>query len=177
MRSRTGTAVLAVLTVALLGLLLAAIEMTTFKDEYQRHVIANAKSFARALADQGLHVEGDPACDYTESHQVLVNVGYARGCEVAQTLEENNIICNYQALPHDESFTASSGLRLGVSEMTRFGMKETEFADLAVLFAEAVRGDAVGDEVAKFREGFPSMHYCFDDETLQPLKEQLLDTF
>jgi len=33
----------------LLGLLLATIEMNTFKDEYQRQVIANAKAFARAL--------------------------------------------------------------------------------------------------------------------------------
>ncbi len=161
----------------LLGLLLATIEMCTFKDEYQRQVIANAKAFARALADAGLDVEGDPAVDYTETHQVLVNVGYARGCEVAQTLEENNIVCNYQALPHDESFTASSGLRLGVSEMTRFGMKETDFADFAALFAEAVRGRDVGAEVAKFRGGFLAMKYCFEGGTLDPLKKELLKTF
>ena len=161
----------------LLGLLLAAIEMTTFKDEYQRQVIPNAKALARALAHHGLHVEGDPAVDYTESHQVVVNVGYACGCEVAQTLEENNIICNYQALPSDESFTSSSGLRLGVAEMTRFGMKETDLAGFAPLFAEAVAGRDVGDEVARFREGFQTMQFCFDGETLAPFKKQLLETF
>ena len=37
---------------------LAAIEMNAFKHEYQRQVIANAKAFARALADQGLPVVG-----------------------------------------------------------------------------------------------------------------------
>ena len=38
----------------LLGLLLAAYEMNHFKDDYQTAVIANAKAFARALADAGL---------------------------------------------------------------------------------------------------------------------------
>jgi glycine/serine hydroxymethyltransferase len=162
----------------MLGLLLAAVEMNTFKDEYQRQVIANAKAFARALVDQGVRVEGDPAVDYTETHQVLVRVGYARGCEMAQQLENSNIIVNYQALPGDESFTSSSGLRLGVSEMTRFGMKETDFEAFASLFAAAVRGDkTVGEEVARFRDGFLDMHYCFDGESLAALKTELLSTF
>ena len=112
----------------MVGLLLAAIEMNTFKAEYQPQVIANAKAFARALAEAGLAVEGDPAVGYTETHQVIVKVGHARGAEVARTLEERNIICNYQAIPSDEGFTASSALRLGVSEMTRFGMVEQDFA-------------------------------------------------
>jgi glycine/serine hydroxymethyltransferase len=163
---------------SLLGLLLATIEMSTFRNEYQRQVIANAKALARALADEGLQVEGDPAVDYSETHQVIVNVGYARGCEIAQKLEENGIIVNYQALPTDESFTASSGLRLGVSEMTRFGMKETDFEAFAPLFAEAVTGNtSVAEKVAKFREPFHQMQYCFDGEALQALKQRLLDTF
>ena len=37
-------------------------------------------------------------------------------------LEDNNIICNYQAAPDEEGFTAAGALRLGVAEMTRFGM-------------------------------------------------------
>ena len=81
---------------SLLGLLLAVIEMNAFKDEYQRQVVRNAKAFARALADHGVAVEGDPAVSFTETHQVIVNVGYARGCEVADNLEKNNIIVNYQ---------------------------------------------------------------------------------
>lgn len=162
----------------LLGLLLAAIEMNTFKDEYQRQVIANAKAFARALADEGLHVEGDPAVDYTETHQVIVRVGYAQGCAAAERLEKNHIICNYQALPGDEGFTASSGLRLGVAEMTRFGMKETDFEAFAALFVDALR-DAPGaaDRVAAFRAKFLRLHYCFDDGPLAAYKQRLLHTF
>lgn len=162
---------------SMLGLLLAAVEMNTFKDDYQRQVISNSKAFARALVNEGIQVEGDPAVDYSETHQVLVRVGYSRGCQVAEDLEHNSIIVNYQALPGDESFTSSSGLRLGVSEMTRFGMKEPDFETFASLFAEAVRGKRVGEEVTRFRQDFLEMHYCFDSEALQTMKQQLLATF
>jgi aminomethyltransferase len=163
---------------SLVGLLLAAVEMNTFKDQYQPQVIANAKAFARALKEHGLAVEGDPAVDFTETHQVIVNVGYGNGCRIAQHLEESNIVVNYQAIPGDEGFTASSGLRLGVAEMTRFGMKENDFRALASLFADAVNlGKNLADEVAAFRQRFLTMQYCFDGETLEPLKKKLLETF
>ena len=106
----------------LLGLLMAAYEMNHFKDQYQPRVIANAKAFARALKDCGLTVAGDPAAEFTETHQILLEVGYGEGPAAAERLEENNIICNYQALPEEEGFTASGALRFGVAEMTRFGI-------------------------------------------------------
>ena len=159
----------------LVGLLLATLEMNAFKDAYQPQVLANAKAFARALKAQGLDVEGDPAVGYTETHQVLDNVGHAQGCEIAKRLERNNIIVNYQAIPSDEGFTASSGLRLGVSEMTRFGMKEKDFAEFAALFADCVRNDAaVGERVAGLRERFRSLGYCFTGAVVEELRKELL---
>ena len=73
-----------------LGLLMAAYEMNQFKDEYQKAVVENAKSFAKALKANGLDVYGDPTIDYTETHQVLVSVGYGDGAEVANRLEEKH---------------------------------------------------------------------------------------
>ena len=147
-----------------LGLLMAAYEMNTFKDEYQKAVIENAKSFAKALKAEGLNVMGDPAIDYTETHQVIVSVGYGTGPEVANRLEENNIIVNYQATPDEEGFTASGALRMGVSEMTRFGFGAAEFAALAKLMADCIlRGRAVGDEVASLRSKYTEQRYCFTD--------------
>ena len=125
----------------MVGLLMAAYEMNHFRDAYQSAVIDNAKAFARALTDCGLQVAGDPAVGYTETHQVLVDVGYARGPEIARRLEANNIICNYQAGPDDESFSASGFLRMGVSEMTRFGMGSQGFEGLAQLIAAVVVND------------------------------------
>jgi len=159
----------------LVGLLLAAIEMNTFRDEYQRQVIANAKAFARALKAEGVDVQGDPAVGFTETHQVALRVGAARGCGVAAQLEASNIIANYQALPGDEGFTASSGLRLGVAEMTRFGMNEADFERFAPLMVAAIRGDrCLADEVAAFRADFQTMRYCFRAQELQPAGEELL---
>ena len=48
--------------------------------------------------------------------------------QIAGRLEANNIICNYQSNPDEEGFTASGSLRLGVSEMTRFGMTAEDFS-------------------------------------------------
>ncbi len=149
----------------LLGLLAAAYEMNTFKEEYQKRVITNAKAFARALKECGLEVAGDPAIDFTETHQVILNVGYGRGPEAAKRLEDNNIICNYQAMPDEEGFTASGALRMGVSEMTRFGMGPADFRELAVLISDAVVKNAcVIDEVRSLRARFCELQYCFKGE-------------
>jgi aminomethyltransferase len=157
----------------LLGLLVAAYEMNHFKDAWQQTVIANAKAFARALAAAGLDVAGDPAVDYTETHQVIVRVGYGRGPEVAGRLEDNNIICNYQAAPDEEGFTAAGALRLGVSEMTRFGMGPGDFAEVAELMAAATGGTNVVAEVSRLRERFTEIGYCFHGSEFDPLVQRL----
>ncbi len=128
----------------LLGLLMAAYEMNCFRDAYQQAVIRNAKAFARALRDAGLQVAGDPAISFTETHQVIVKVEYAKAVEAARRLEENNIICNYQAAPDEEGFTAAGALRLGVQEMTRFGMGPEDFRTLAQYIHDVVVGRPVG---------------------------------
>jgi aminomethyltransferase len=158
----------------LLALLMAAYEMNAFRDAYQPAVLANAKAFARALAAEGLEVEGDPAIDYTETHQVIVRVGYGRGCELARRLEERNLICNYQALPDDESFTAASGLRLGVAEMTRFGMQAEDLAQVAALIRAVVQDDAdVTDAVKNLRAGFTELRFCFGEDVIGDLGDRL----
>jgi aminomethyltransferase len=159
----------------LLGLLFAVYEMRAFGDRYQQAVIRNAKAFARALADAGCSVAGDPAISYTETHQVILHVGYGRGPEIAGRLEENNIICNYQATPEEEGFSASGSLRLGVQEMTRFGMGPEDFAELAGLMAKVIHANRdVGDEVVAFRKRFTEMEYCFSGEETEEMLHRIL---
>ncbi|MBW1703758.1 MAG: glycine cleavage system aminomethyltransferase GcvT [Deltaproteobacteria bacterium] len=160
----------------LLGLLMAAYEMNHFKGEYQPKVIANAKAFARALSDSGLNVAGDPAIDFTETHQVVVDVGYGSGPEIAGRLEANNIICNYQASTDEESFTASGALRMGVSEMTRFGMEEADFRALAGLIHDVVTNHSnVIDKVKALRERFLDLRFCFKIDEYTDLHRKLHD--
>ncbi|MGB8952649.1 MAG: hypothetical protein WCC06_08285 [Candidatus Aminicenantales bacterium] len=155
----------------LLGLLMAAYEMNEFKEPYQKQVRLNAKAFARALKDRSVPVEGDETDGFTETHQVLIRVkSYGTSQEIARRLEENNIVANYQALPDDETFLDSSGIRMGVQEMTRFGMKEKDFEQLAGFIADVVvRNKKVKGEVKKFRQNFLEMQYCLPAKEAVPL--------
>jgi aminomethyltransferase len=160
----------------LLGLLMAAYEMNAFKSAYQKNVIENARHFARALAGAGLDVAGDPDIGYTETHQVIVNVGYAAGADVAERLEDNNIIVNYQATPEEEGFTASGALRLGVSEMTRFGFGRDEFEETARLIADVIlRGRDVSAGARALRSGHTEIGYCFSDGEVAAELDKLAD--
>jgi len=160
----------------LLGLLMAAYEMNAFKSDYQKAVMSNARAFARALKDQGLMVEGDPQIGYTETHQVILRVGYRMGPLMANRLEENNVVLNYQAAPDDEGFTSASCLRMGTQEMTRFGMKEDDFAQLAEYMKEVILHDRpMANEIARFRKKFTEMRYCLSEAEAAPLMERLVD--
>ncbi len=157
----------------LLGLLMAAYEMNYFKDEYQKNVIDNAKAFAMALHDCGLDVAGDKEVSFTETHQVIVNVGYSKGPEIARRLEENNIIVNYQAAPQEEGFTASGALRMGVAEMTRFAMKKEDFKTLAQLIYDVIAERTVKEKVMSLRGRFVDMKYCFTKKDFAHIIEKL----
>jgi aminomethyltransferase len=160
----------------MLGLLLAAYEMNHFKDTYQPAVIGNAKAFARALARAGLNVAGDEKVSYTETHQVLVKVGYGRGPEIADRLERNNIILNYQAVADEEGFSAAGALRMGVSEMTRFGMGQADFESLAQLMADVVLNDKdVSAEASALRERFTGLQYTFSGDQFDRAVSRLRD--
>lgn len=161
----------------LLGLLMATYEMNEFKDAYQRQVVNNAKAFARALKAAGIQVEGD-VDGFTETHQVVINIKqYGNGIEIAERLEKNNVITSYTTIPpYDKTFEDPSGIRMGVQEMTRYGMKERDFEQLAVYVADAIKGKNVKDEVQRFRTGFVQMHYTIDPEKGAPLAARLLDS-
>ncbi|MDH7493931.1 MAG: hypothetical protein QHH44_08580 [Candidatus Saccharicenans sp.] len=160
----------------LLGLLLSAIEMNEFKEAYQAQVCQNARAFARYLKDQGIPVEGDEADGFTRTHQVLIRVKkFGNGQEIARRLENNNLLTNYQALPDDTTFLEPSGIRMGVQEMTRFGMKEKDFEILAGLIAEVIiRNKPVKEEVSRYRQNFLEMKYCLPEKQALELAGRLL---
>jgi glycine/serine hydroxymethyltransferase len=162
----------------LLGLLVATYEMNAFKGTYQTQVRKNAKAFAMALKAHGLDVEGDPADSYTDTHQVIVRVRkYGTGEEVARRLEDNNIVCNYQALPDDPSFIESSGIRTGVQEMTRFGMVEKDFDHLAELMADAViKGTEVKAKATEYRSRFLEMKFCLPQADAAEMAARVLES-
>ena len=93
---------------------------------------------------------------------------------MANRLEENNIIVNYQGAPDDEGFTAASCLRMGVQEMTRFGMREEDFGELADYISQVILHDRpLAGQVSQFRKRFTEMKYCLPTEEAAPLIQKL----
>jgi glycine/serine hydroxymethyltransferase len=123
-------------------------------------------------------VEGDEADGFTETHQVLIRVSaYGNGMAIARRLESNNLVANYQALPDDETFLEPSGIRMGVQEMTRFGMKEEDFDGLAEFIADVLVKDLdVKDKVKDYRQKFLEMKYCLSSDQAVPLAAKILSS-
>jgi len=100
-------------------------------------------------------------------------VKHGDGGTIEETLEKANIIINRNLLPYDikegRHFMHPGGIRMGVSEVTRLGMKESEMAEIAE-FVKCVIIDKeplekVRSDVAQFRKDYQKVHYCFEDAT------------
>lgn len=149
----------------LVPLAITTYEMLEFGESYADQTIRNAKALARSLSEFGFDVQARQF-DFTESHQIAVDVtAFGRGDEVARMLKDNNIILNMNLLPFEplENVTNPAGIRIGVQEMTRMGMKEAEMRQIAIFFKKCLlEGQFVGDEVLEFRSAYQTVHYSFD---------------
>jgi glycine hydroxymethyltransferase len=143
------------------GLLITIREIAENGKKYAVQTIANAKAFGQALTDEGVKVEARDF-GFTASHQLALNVtNFGVAKDIARSLaEKNNIITNYNMLPGDNDARDPSGLRIGVQEMTRYGMKEAEMGELASLMKAGLEGKNVKDDVTKLRSRFTEVHYC-----------------
>jgi glycine hydroxymethyltransferase len=141
------------------ALLVAIREMQAHGPAYAAQVVANAQALGTALDAEGIAVEAKDF-GYTRSHQIAVNVSaYGGGVAVAQRLEACDIIVNYNLLPRDTDARNPSGLRIGVQEMTRYGMNEPQMQRLAELMAACVKGTDVKADVNALRGSFPVLQY------------------
>ena len=141
-------------------------EMLEFGRDYAKQVVCNAKALAQALHENGFKV----LCEhkgFTESHQILLDVReQGKGKFVAEQLEKANIILNKNLLPWDDHNDSEnpSGIRIGVSEMTRYGMREEEMKDLALLFKRLIIDkesiDKVKADVIEMRDNYRKIGYC-----------------
>ncbi|MFQ5999343.1 MAG: hypothetical protein ACE5J6_01060 [Candidatus Bathyarchaeia archaeon] len=134
------------------ALTLALAEMKAYGEKYAGQVVQNAQALAKALAQEGFPVVC-PQFGCTRSHQVLLGYGgYEEGRAVARKLEKANIIVD-------------SGVRLGVCEATRRGMKESEMQRIAVFIRRVVVDNEdpnrVKGDVMKLSEEFRDIEYCF----------------
>jgi glycine hydroxymethyltransferase len=152
----------------LVALALSTYEMLEFGVEYARQVVANAKCLATKLYEFGFKVQGE-RFGFTESHQVAIDMSdFGGGDTAARDLKDNRIIVNMNLLPFEplDRVTNPAGIRIGVQEMTRVGMKESEMERIADLFKRCLTDKKfVGDEVREFRAPYQRVHYSFDPES------------
>ncbi len=147
-------------------------EALEFGKDYAEQTIKNAKALASELNNVGFKVLGEKR-GYTESHQTVVNVlDYGDGGTIEADLEKANIIVNRQLIPGDlkanRHYMHPGGIRLGTSEITRLGMKESEMKEIASLIKQVVidKKDAgeIANRVKEFKTDFKKTQYCFDNK-------------
>ena len=131
-----------------------------FKD-YQRQVIANAKSMGEALMAGGL----DLVTGGTDTHVLLVDLRPkgVTGKATEAALGRAHITCNKNGIPFDtEKPMITSGIRLGSPAGTTRGFGEPEFAQIgkwivAVTEGLAANGDGNSEVEAKVRSEVAEM--------------------
>jgi glycine hydroxymethyltransferase len=143
--------------VAALGV--ALLEMREFGRAFAAQMVANAGALARALHVRGIEVLGSQR-GFTRSHQVILDLGGSycnpQGFTVKRVLERAGIL-------------ADAVVRLGVQEVTRLGMGESEMAVIAEFFRRLLvdreMPDPVRCDVAKFMSGYRHLRFCFQSDT------------
>ena len=139
-------------------------EMSVFGADFAAQIISNAKVLARALDEEGFDVVGRKN-GYTESHTILFDVSKQGGGDrVSGLFEKGNIVSSaYKVWSPDEAW---AGVRIGVTEVTRLGMKEAEMKQIARFMRQLAREqedpENVAKEVADFRGQFTKVRFCFD---------------
>jgi glycine hydroxymethyltransferase len=129
--------------------------------EYQRQIIANAKTIAEALAADGFRIVSGG----TDNHLLLVDVFSKKvtGKQAQEALERAGITVNKNAIPFDTNPPAvASGIRIGTPAVTTRGMKEPEMQRIAGWISEVLHNldnesiiQRVRNEVAALTEEFP----------------------
>ena len=154
------------------GKAVAFAEALEFGKDYASQTIKNAKSLALELDNLGFKVLGEKM-GYTNSHQTVVNVlDYGDGGKIEADLEKANIIVNRQLIPGDlkakRNYMSPGGIRLGTSEITRLGMKESEMQQIASLIKQIIidKKDPkeITSQIIDFRKNYQKTEYCFDNK-------------
>jgi len=158
---------------AVAGVTIACVEMLEFGEHYASQIVKNAKALAQALYERGFNVLAEHK-GFTQSHVILIDITkYGDGGTIEETLEKANVIINRNLLPWDikegRHFMHPGGIRLGVSEVTRLGMKESEMAEIAEFIKRVIIDkeplEKVRADVAEFRRNYQKVHYCFENAT------------
>jgi glycine hydroxymethyltransferase len=106
--------------------------------QYSRQVVANARTLADILQEEGLRIVSGG----TDNHLMLVDLRPAgvTGKEAEARLDEVGITVNKNAIPYDpEKPFVASGVRLGTPALTTCGMRQPEIEEVGRMIAGVVK--------------------------------------
>lgn len=141
----------------------SACEMLEFGVAYSRQLQTNARALGRALQSEGLDVQTVGSL-VTATHQVWVNApgGPELASAAVRALVEAGIVVNCARIP---TLCGAMGLRLGATEVTRLGMRETEMVAVARLVGDCLlrrrQPSRISSDVVGLRRAFKSAQFCF----------------
>ena len=125
-------------------------------------IVANAKALGQALVERGVPILGADL-GFTESHTLILIVDkYGDGGALATHLEACHIIAGAAGLSPD---VGKSGLRMGVQEVTRWGMTPADAPDIAECIVDALSGgnpEELKPKVAKVASRFDTIQFTVD---------------
>ncbi|OGF22725.1 serine hydroxymethyltransferase, partial [Candidatus Falkowbacteria bacterium RBG_13_39_14] len=143
-------------TIAAIAVALGKALEPEFK-EYGKQVLANAKTLAQELMDNGVKL----ITDGTDNHMMVANTMQSFGIDgklAEQTLDKISIAVNKQIIPDDPNPPLKpSGIRLGTPAATTRGMKEDDMKKLGAWITEALKNhqnDSKLTEIKKEVEEF-----------------------
>ncbi|MFM1651537.1 serine hydroxymethyltransferase [Brevibacillus sp. B_LB10_24] len=147
------------------SLAISLAETAEFGQAYAKDCIKNAQLLAAHLADNGLPVL-QPVAEYTQTHHVAIDARpFGGGGKVARDVEPSGILFSGIELPGEKAARDNNGIRIGVQEVTRWGMKPDEMKLIAEWTADAVFGrrskEEIKRDVVTLRKSFQQVHYCF----------------
>ena len=118
---------------------------------YQKQVVANARTLAQGMIDEGYRIVSGG----TDTHVMLVDVFSKgiRGKEAEAALDRARITVNKNAIPFDVNPPLNpSGIRLGSPAVTTRGFGATEMRETAALIAEVLRHIDSEETIAAVRK-------------------------
>jgi glycine hydroxymethyltransferase len=119
--------------------------------EYQKQVVANARTLAQSLMNQGFRIVSGG----TDTHVMLLDVFSKglRGKEAEKALDAARITVNKNAIPFDTNPPMNpSGIRLGSPAVTTRGFREAEMAEVGELIGEVLHHIADASAIAAVRQ-------------------------
>jgi len=142
-----------------------ALTMLDWKDHgtaYAKAMIETAQAFADALDKEGIPVFAKER-GYTESHQFAVLAkSFGGGQAASAKLRKAGFLTCGIGLPVEPIEGDMNGLRIGTSEIVRWGVTVEDIPKIAHLLAKALRSDTPEDlaiEVSELRRHYQTL--CF----------------